>query len=67
VRKWKLNFAYEVSRSYSQRYLICRKILLHGTEGFTFPPQEFVLWIFIALKTHSSSAGFEPANPGFNR
>jgi hypothetical protein len=30
--------------------------------GFTFPPKEVMLWIFIAPKNPSSSAGFEPAN-----
>jgi hypothetical protein len=34
----------------------------HGTDGFTSPPKEVVLWIFITLKSPSSSAGFEPAN-----
>jgi hypothetical protein len=28
--------------------------------------EEVVLWIFIALKNSSSSAGFEPANLKFN-
>jgi hypothetical protein len=33
----------------------------HGTDGFT-SPKEVMLRIFIALKSLSSSAGFEPAN-----
>jgi hypothetical protein len=47
-----------------------RKVLLHavnlrhGTDGFTSPPKEVVLRIFITLKNPSSSAGFEPANLG---
>jgi hypothetical protein len=40
----------------------CRKILRHGADGFTSPPREGVLRIFIALKNPSPSAGFEPAN-----
>jgi hypothetical protein len=36
--------------------LTCRKIL-HGANGFTYPPKEGVLWIFIAVKSVSSSAG----------
>jgi hypothetical protein len=28
----------------------CRKILRHGTSGFTFHPKEGVLLIFVALK-----------------
>jgi hypothetical protein len=32
--------------------LTCRKILRHGTSGFTSHPKESVLRIFIALKIH---------------
>jgi hypothetical protein len=45
-----------------------RKVLLHavnlrhGTDGFTSPPKEVVLRIFITLK--NPSAGIEPANLG---
>jgi hypothetical protein len=38
--------------------------LRHGTDGFTSPPKEGVLWIFFALKNPTASAGFEPANLG---
>jgi hypothetical protein len=41
-------------------------MLRHVTNGFTSPPKEVVLWIFVAHKTPSSSAGFEPSNLGFN-
>jgi hypothetical protein len=37
---------------------------MNGTDGFTSPPKEVVLRIFIILKNLSSSAGFEPANLG---
>jgi hypothetical protein len=40
---------------------MCSKIL-HGTDGFTSPPKEVVLRIFITLKKSLPSAGFEPAN-----
>jgi hypothetical protein len=50
----------------SKRSLICRKIFLHRIYGFTSPPKESVLRIFIALKIPSSSAGFEPGNAGSN-
>jgi hypothetical protein len=45
-----------------------RKILLHavnlrhGTDGFTYPPKEVVLRIFITLKNPSTSVGIEPAS-----
>jgi hypothetical protein len=42
-----------------------RKILRHGTDGFT-SPKEGVLRICIALKNPSPSAGFELADLGFN-
>jgi hypothetical protein len=47
-----------------------RKVLLHavnlrhGTAGFTSPPKEVVLRIFITLKNPLTSAGIEPANLG---
>jgi hypothetical protein len=56
-----LNFACKVSLSYSYGSLTCRKILRHGTAGFTFPRKEVVLRIFIAFKNPSSSVGLEPA------
>jgi hypothetical protein len=47
-----------------------RKVLLHavnlrqGTDGFTSPPKEVVLRIFITLKDPSTSDGIEPTNLG---
>ena len=47
-----------------------RKVLLHavnlryGTDGFTSPPKEVLLRIFITLKNTSTSVGIEPANLG---
>jgi hypothetical protein len=47
-----------------------RKVLLHavnlrhGTDGFTSPPKEVVLRIFITLKNPMTSVGTEPANLG---
>jgi hypothetical protein len=38
----------------------CRKILLHGTSGFTSHPKEGVLRIFIALKNLSPWPGSNP-------
>jgi hypothetical protein len=43
-----------------------RNILLHGADGFTSPPKEGVLQIFITHKNPSLSAGFEPVNLGSN-
>jgi hypothetical protein len=40
-------------------------VLLHavnGTDGFTSPPKEVVLRIFITLKNPSPSVGIEPAS-----
>jgi hypothetical protein len=44
------NFAYQYLK-YLKGSFTCRKILQHGTSGFTSHPKEGVLWIFIALKT----------------
>jgi hypothetical protein len=48
----------------TQHFYSCRKVLLHavnlrhGTDGFTSPPKEVVLRIFITLKNPSTSVGF---------
>jgi hypothetical protein len=49
-----------------KRSLTCRKILRHGADGFTSPPKEGVLRIFIAVKNSSALAGIEAANLGSN-
>jgi hypothetical protein len=63
-----------MGKKYGRRILLTkhlirdRKVLLyavnlrHGTDGFTPPPKEVLLRIFITLKNRSSSAGFKPAN-----
>jgi hypothetical protein len=38
--------------------------LLHGAAGFTSPPNEGLLQIFIVLKNPLPSVGFETANIG---
>jgi hypothetical protein len=47
-------------------YLTCRKIFRHGADGFTSPPEEGVLRVFIAPTNPSPSTVFEPANLGSN-
>jgi hypothetical protein len=65
VRNGRLNFAYGYYWFYS-----CPKVLLHavnlrhGTDGFTSPPMEVVVRIFITLKNPSTSVGIEPAKLG---
>jgi hypothetical protein len=62
----------EKSRQFGLRniFIHARKVLLHavnlrhGTDGFTSPPKEVVLRIFITLKNQSTSVGIEPANLG---
>jgi hypothetical protein len=44
----------------TSRSLTCRKILRHGTSGFTSQPKEGVLRIFIALKNPSPRPGLNP-------
>jgi len=48
----------------NSRDLLHATNMRHGTDGFTSPPKEGVLWIFFALKNPTASAGFEPANLG---
>jgi hypothetical protein len=56
-----VNFSYEVS-FVLQGFLTRRKISRRGADGFTSPPKEVMLRIFIVLKNPLSFAGFEPAS-----
>jgi hypothetical protein len=49
---------------YARKVLLHAVNLRHGTDGFTSPPKEVVLRIFITLKNPSTSAGIEPATSG---
>jgi hypothetical protein len=49
---------------HSRKVLLNAVNLRHGTDGFTSPPKEVVLRVFITLKNPSTSAGIEPANLG---
>jgi hypothetical protein len=53
------NFVYQYLK-YLKGYLTCRKILRHGTSGFTSRPKEGVLLVFIALKNPSPRLGLNP-------
>jgi hypothetical protein len=53
------NFAYQYLK-YLKGPLTCRKILRHGTSGFTSHPKQGVLRIFIALKSPLPWAGLNP-------
>jgi hypothetical protein len=50
----------------SKTTLTRRKIVRQLADSFTFPLKEDVLRIFMAIKSHSPSAGFESANSGTN-
>jgi hypothetical protein len=58
-----MNFADEVSLSYSAGILTCRKTL-HGAEGFTSPPKEVVLLILLSLTIHRLRPGLIPRTFG---
>jgi hypothetical protein len=51
--KWPVILTFHVNR----RVLSLAANLRHGTDGFTSPPKEGMLWIFLPEK----SDGFEPA------
>jgi hypothetical protein len=53
------NFACQYLQ-YLKGSLTCRKILRHGTSGFTSDPKEGVLRIFIALENSSPRSGLNP-------
>jgi hypothetical protein len=54
-----VNFGYEVSLSYSTGSFSCRKILRHGTSGFSFLPKEVMLGS-LTLKIHHRLPGVNP-------
>jgi hypothetical protein len=62
--KYTLILLQSISCHTPQGSLTCHKILQHGADGFTSPPKDVVLQIFIPLKNPSSTAGFEPVNFG---
>jgi hypothetical protein len=53
-------FCLSVSEILQRIFLTCRKILRHGTSGFTSHKKEGVLWIFIALKNPSPRPAVDP-------
>jgi hypothetical protein len=62
------NFASQYLK-YLKWSFTCRKILRHGTSGFTSHPKEGVLRIFIALKNPSPRLGLNsrPLGPAANK
>jgi hypothetical protein len=48
--KWPVNSAYDSDFHVNRRVLLHAANLRHGTDGFTSPPKEGVLWIFFARK-----------------
>jgi hypothetical protein len=59
-----LNFCLRNISIHARKVLLHAVNLRHGTDGFTSPPKEVVLLIFITLKNPSTSVGIEPANLG---
>jgi hypothetical protein len=49
---------------HTQSSLTCHKMLRHGTDGFTSPPKEGVMQIFIALKSPSPWRVLNPRSLG---
>jgi hypothetical protein len=59
-------FFLSVALSYLKGSSIWCKNLRNGTDGFNSPMKVVVLWTFSMLKNPLISAGFEPANFGYN-
>jgi hypothetical protein len=64
--KWPLSILLTsiTSSIHARKVLLQAVNLRHRTDGFTSPPKEVVLRIFITLKNPSTSVGIEPANLG---
>jgi hypothetical protein len=58
--KWTVNLACDPDFHVNRKDLLHAAKLRHGTDGFTSPPKEGMLWIFSPEKSN----GFEPANLG---
>jgi hypothetical protein len=59
--KWSVNLACDSDSHVKHRVLLHVAILRHGTDGFTSPPKEGMVWIFFRPKNPTLSAGFAPA------
>jgi hypothetical protein len=55
--KWPVNLAYDSDLHVNRRDLLHAAKLRHGTDGFTSPPKEVMLWIFHP-KISTASAKF---------
>jgi hypothetical protein len=65
-REMAVNFADKISISHSAGIFDVPLILRHGADGFTSPPKQGALKIFIARKNPSPSAWTEPGKLGLN-
>jgi hypothetical protein len=57
---WSVNLAGDFDFHVNHRVLLHAAKLRHGTDGFTSPPKEGMLWN-IRLKNPTASVGIEPA------
>jgi hypothetical protein len=64
VRNGGFEFSLRNISIHARKVLLHAVNLRHGTDGFTSPLKEVVLWIFSTLKNPSTSVGIEPANLG---
>jgi hypothetical protein len=60
-QKWPINLVCDSDSHVNRKVLLHAANLRHGTDGFTSPPNEGMLWIFSRAKNPTTSAGFEPA------
>jgi hypothetical protein len=58
--KWPVKFSQEIRLPHNYWVLLLATKLRHGTDGFTSPPKEGMLWIFFALKIRRVRPGFNP-------
>jgi hypothetical protein len=49
--KWLFNLARDSDSQVNHRVLLHATNLRHGTDGFTSPPKEGMLWIFLPEKS----------------
>jgi hypothetical protein len=60
VRNGGFEFSLRNISIHAHKVLLHAVNLRHGTDGFTSPPKEVVLRIFITFKNPSTSVGIEP-------
>jgi hypothetical protein len=62
-KNWPVNLACDSDFHVNRKDLLCAANLQHGTDGFTSPPKEGMLWIFSPQKSNGFGWTARPPKP----